>query len=457
MSNPFPLPLVPFEEYMLAENTAQYPRVFVSDAEFTGEIDRAALEQAWQATIVRHPMLNARLSKGRHGWQWNASDVPLYPINWAGEDQPMEFPGSDLMDLTREGGVRMWVRTAPAKARIVVQYHHACCDGMAGVQLFGDLMAEYARLTTPENAPKLLALDPVLLASRGTFGLTRPTFREWLGHASTTISESLRLVFRRAIPVAAPVGNDRSHGTPLPHPGLQIFWFDQAETEQLRKTAADVGATANELMMGHLFRTVVEWNRVRPNDSQRGWIRINVPTNLRRREDLAMPAANVMSFTFLDRRPSDCRDLRKLLDSIREEMLMIKNRRFGLYFIGQLALLSKIPGGMRMMVGGQRCFATAVLTNLGDLSRAFSSTFAGPRDKLVVGNLVLEALSGMPPLRPKTRVGIAIGAYAGRYMIGLQCDRHCFSREDQQAFMDTYVSQIRQSLAGACPVEAKSS
>jgi len=38
---PFPLPLVPFESYMLADGSQAYPRAFVIEAQLTGKLNRA--------------------------------------------------------------------------------------------------------------------------------------------------------------------------------------------------------------------------------------------------------------------------------------------------------------------------------------------------------------------------------------------------------------------------------
>jgi hypothetical protein len=180
-------------------------------------------------------------------------------------------------------------------------------------------------------------------------------------------------------------------------------------------------------------------------------VRINIPTNLRRREDLAMPAANVMSFTFVDRHARQCRNHQALLQSIRVETEAIKQGRLGLYFIAQLALMAGIPGVMPLVLGRHRCLATAVLTNVGDLARLFSSQFPQRAGKLVIGNLVLESLSGTPPLRPQTRLGVGVITYAGQMSLSLLADRHHFTQEQSRRFLNAYVARVRQSLATIAP------
>jgi len=307
-------------------------------------------------------------------------------------------------------------------------------------------LALYARQTCGDGeAPTLPTLEPTLLNDRGTFGLARPTFREWLGHAAYMVKDSLRLVARSPIPVSAPRSRNGEPTALGRMRGMETQNLAVEEVDELRRTARSAGATVNDLLMCYLFKAIIDWNLDQGDRAPPGWLRINVPTNLRRREDLLMPAANVMSFTFVDRHTRDCRDARALLESIRRETEAIKGKRLGLYFIAQLASLSAIPGGMRFMLG-QRCLATAVLSNVGDPTRAFSAQFPRQGEKLVVGNLVLENIVGIPPLRPLTRVAIAVVNYASRLLINLVCDPHCFSEEQARKFLDTYVARIRQGL-----------
>jgi hypothetical protein len=127
-------------------------------------------------------------------------------------------------------------------------------------------------------------------------------------------------------------------------------------------------------------------------------------------------------------------------------METIKERRLGLYFIGQLALLAGVPGGMSLMVKRRRSFATAVLTNLGDITNRFALTFPRRDGKIVVGNLTLESITGMPPLRPLTHVGVGVCVYAERLIVNLLCDRHSFTREQTRRFLQTYLARIREGL-----------
>ncbi len=200
-----PLPLVTFERYMLAEDTPEYPRVFILEATLSGQLRREALEAAWPSALARHPLLTARLDKCQQNWVWPVADETSSTIDWANESEPLTFPVGERFDLTREPGLRLWVRTGPERARLVFQFQHACCDGVGGLEFIGDLLALYARETNPESAPPLMPVPEELLRQRGSFGLTKPTLREWLRDVAVTAAMSFQLLSRTPVAARAPL------------------------------------------------------------------------------------------------------------------------------------------------------------------------------------------------------------------------------------------------------------
>ncbi len=304
----------------------------------------------------------------------------------------------------------------------------------------------YAQETTPASAPPLAPLRPELLGQRGSFGLSRPTLREWLRDIAVTALFSGQLLGRTPIAVAAPPAAGAEPHQPLLYPGIESHTFSPSQLLGLRRLARQTGATLNDLMMAFLFAAIVDWNESTRPVGPRQWLRMNVPTSLRRAADEEMPAANVMSFAFIDRRAGQSADMLSLVDSIRVEMEAIKRLRLSLYFIGQMSILAAIPGAMRMVLRANRCFASAVLTNVGDPTRRFRVRFPRRDNKAVVGNLVLENIIGVPPIRALTRVGVALTSYAGGLTVSLLCDRRWFSRRQAQDFLAVYLKRIEKEL-----------
>ena len=69
---------------------------------------------------------------------------------------------------------------------------------------------------------------------------------------------------------------------------------------RVQQVAKSLGVTTNDLMMAGLFRALGRWGRSHAGISPRALLRLTMPTNLREPEDRRMPAANVMSYAFLD-------------------------------------------------------------------------------------------------------------------------------------------------------------
>ena len=57
-----PLPLTPFEDYMLADDRPQWPMAFFLRLRARGEYSLSVLERAVQAALARHPLLRSLLA-----------------------------------------------------------------------------------------------------------------------------------------------------------------------------------------------------------------------------------------------------------------------------------------------------------------------------------------------------------------------------------------------------------
>ena len=195
----------------------------------------------------------------------------------------------------------------------------------------------------PASTRRLKPVRPKLLEQRGSFGLTTPTACEWLRDAMVTAAMSLKLLGRKPVAVSEPISNPDEPHVLMDFPGIESHTFTPGELDDLRQTARQAGATLNDLMMAYMFAAIVEWNALGRPLGPRQWLRMNVPTSLRRQADEEMPAANVMSFAFVDRRAGDCSNGAALVESIRAEMEAIRRWRLSLYFIGQMGILAGIP------------------------------------------------------------------------------------------------------------------
>ena len=256
------------------------------------------------------------------------------------------------------------------------------------------------------------------------------------------------MVARQPAALIPPVRIAGSHAADFP--GFLSFSFARDEHQKLRDAANSRGVTPNDLLLRDLFLTLEDWNRLQGSTMlrrllKRPWLRVMMPTDLRSGDDYEMPAANLTGYTFLARTIRDCSLPSELLQSIRNETAMIKHRRSGTAFMDLVFVASQTPGLLRFFLSRNRCLATAVHSNAADPSRRFTAQLPRKLGQVVCGDLVLEEITGVPPLRAKTRATFSISQYNRRLAISLRCDPNLFRLKDTASLLGLYVERLRKS------------
>lgn len=446
----FPLPITPFEYYYLCDDQAAYPTTFPIELAFSGELDRGALESALAAVLARHPLLTARIDENQGGCpNWIAGDAPQ--IDW-GDDSP-ESPSGPIgrqIDLTTSPGLRVFVRTGRGTSYLRCEFHHACCDGRGGCQFLEEVLIAYhaARESQPVVLPPL---DPLRLRARGEFGVPTPTLWTRFRERCRRIRFWIPLLVREPQPLAAPVDTASSPAPCEPGPGaFHTRVIDGERVARLRRAAAAQQATLNDVLLCDLLLAIADWNAEQRRPA--GWLRINVPISRRERSESQMPAANVLSYAFLTRKLTRATDPRQLLDSIRRETEQIRRDREKRYYIAGLGFLCRYrPALIPWILSCRKSFATAVLSNFGTV---FEHTpLARQSGKLVCGNVVLERVCAVPPIRPLTRASLAVVQYAGEMTISLNWDSSCLRSEAAERFLTRYIARL-DDMAGVAAMPA---
>ncbi|MCA9187427.1 MAG: hypothetical protein R3E01_01540 [Pirellulaceae bacterium] len=440
-ANVFPLHLAPIDRFFLVDENSAYPMTYVIQIECQGVLDREAFEAALRQAMDRHILLKAVIRPAKRGMLcWVSSDGMFPPIDWNTDDVPVQCDGGEGFDMSRELGLRIWVRCDDSTTRIVLQFHHAVTDGTGAFRFIGDLLVFYDRYFGNEKN-ELLPLDARLLRNRrrrmidayaqeNQWTLWKAIFRE------------LRTVFgRRVLPVSLPrtVRVDRPS-----FPGIEVQTISEAEHAALRDASLRDGVMMNDVMLFLLFQTVRSWNERHDKRSRRQPIRLLMPTDMRDKEEYGMPAANMTSYTFLTREQRECDRPTQLLQSIREETAKIKHHRVGVNFIDTISAAENSPRIMRWLLGRRRCLSSAVLTNNGDPSRRFTAKLRRKEGLVQSGNIIIERFSGVPPLRDLTRTSLAIMTYAKQLTISVRCDPYYFEPSDARQFLELYLHHLRQ-------------
>ncbi|HVU86149.1 MAG TPA: hypothetical protein VHD36_02435 [Pirellulales bacterium] len=430
------MPFTPFEYYYLLEDRPEYASTFPVRLQSRGMLDRAAFSQAFTLTVQRHPFLMARIEYDRRDWpRWAAGDPP--PIHWA--KLPAD-PHASAFSRAACSGLQMTIGQAGDLIDWEFVFHHVAVDGLGAFQFIMDLFLAYDHLSLGSAGPlPWRKVDAARLRDRDGHQLFKQRLR------LKDLFRLLRVTLPLNVQKAAIVSNhdhDPTTGEPSHAPDDLVHHLSEHETSELSRIAAVHSVMLHDLLLRDYFLTLDEWNR--GTTEARRPIRILVPTNLRRREDYRMPAANVFSFTFLSRRARDCRDRAALLDSIQDEMAEIKRQKRGLYFEAGLRIFCIWPALLRWSLSRPWPFATAIFSNLGaGLDNVPLPLHNGLR---VCGDLAFEGGSGAAPVRPDTRVSLAIHTYAGRMAICVRCDPRSFHRDQRRALLDAYVQQLRTTI-----------
>ena len=443
---PLPLKLVAFERYMLADDRPSHPMTFTMRLKFSGRFDAKAFRQAVEIAAARHPFFQAYIEGDRpRELRWTSSGPGTTYVDIDQFDAPLKFPGSERIDLRHETSLRIWVRTRSDASEMRIQFHHSTADGVAAYRFLEDLLCAYDQEVYPEAGRSAFRpLEPSRLRDRTSFGLSWTRFvlripQEIWGIAIGMIT----FLFGRPVEIISPSRPTVSEDDKLRLLDYPAHAFDPEKFKRLRAAAREAGVTLNDLLLRDMFLAIQTWNARHDPRTRRRSIRISVPMDLRTEGDVLMPAADVVAMVFLDRRPSIFPGARWLLKAINWEMRFIKAGRFGIAFVRACGLVCLIPGGLNFLTRDNRCCATAVLSNMG---RPLSdSKLARQDDKVIAGDLVLEAIESAPPVRPYTAAAFTCLSYAGRFVLIMNYDRYHFTPEVARDFLDTIAQQINET------------
>lgn len=444
MPDVFPLPLSPFEEYMLLDDRPGYRMTFLVEQSFDGEIDRAAFDAGVVEASQRHPLLRANVRRRwLRGWQWVASENRQPAVDWASLDEPVNHAEDTGIDLRREVGVRFVVRVGNGRSRLITQFHHACCDGMGAIQFLSDLFAKYTRLACPaaKSPPAYQPAEDTHLLRRADLRVRHDGTLSWLRLLMRTLAYCWKYAVHSPMTLASARWTGRQ--TPLPYPGTLTRTLSPSIQRALRQTARRHNVTVNELLVRELMLTIRDWNCRHSSVTRRDHVSILVPTNLRNLEHDRMPSANVMSFVAFQRSVEDMQSPERLLDSIQEESQFYKRWRFGVAFLDGLKVLRWFPGALRLILKSRRSLSSAILSCIGDPSLAITANFpVNAEGNPVFGNLVFDDLNTAPPIRPLSHASFTAWHFSNKLRLGVRCDPAIFSQESAQELLDLFADRV---------------
>ena len=470
----FPLPLAPFERFLVFDEAVDCPITSFIELHFSSALDRKVLQDALHQTVHQHPLLASRLIEiaGKLHWQYDPQFVPelLDPKDQSILTVESEAPSAGTIsqgrprriDLFSEPGCRYWYEErSQGKSRLMIQLHHAACDGVGLRRVLIDTLSSYAKETTPEpmldpeyDSPKMVKRrkreEPIFdrLADRADFSAvtSRPAavkMSAWqkLRNAYYFHFQRPRPLLtsnRRAVPCSPEMNNE-----PLRH-----HIFDEATSSRLLQCCRKNKVSLNDLALTILFRACSHWNRLGGLEKPGTRIRLLMPFDLRGRSDLQMPATNRLSFSFLGRTHEQCEDWPSLLEGVQEETEWIKVTRVYMDFLAGLTGLASHPRWMKRILHSKlsQNMSTSVLTYTGDIARGMKNYFPEVDGRRRIGDTYLENILIAPPTRRGTNVTLGLCINWGQICISANWNRNDWTAEDCEAFLQIYSDAMMEWL-----------
>lgn len=414
----------PFEALALADRRPAFPMVFFIDVLLEGPLERDRFERAVARASARHPRLRMRVGKRGGRVVWLPPDrvpsVEWRPLGGARDGRDPLRP----FDLFRECGFRVVARElerlpggVPSWSVLLV-VDHAVCDGLAALEWLGDLWTIYhgrpprplddgpaaSRPEREPSAPPAQADAPASTARRlgldsRAFAALRPAVLAPLSTPPTAASNEAR-----AVPSWA---------------HYRTVEFDREETRGLRATATRGGVSVNDLIVAASMRTVLGWNAAAGHPSRH--VRINMPVNLRP-PGARLPAANHIGYAFLDRSADDCDRAVDLVRSLAAASQWIQDTGAAAQFLHAVKALRRVPGLLWLLTRVPVCLSSAVVSNVGNVGPRMGADVPQIDGCDAPGDLRLTAILGIPPLRPRTRLGVGIVTYGGSLRLAVVAD-----------------------------------
>lgn len=422
--------------YYLNQPTAPFSTF--ADLDLHGPVDVDLLvRETLPLALERHPLLTCRVENRRWSGPWWVPAETPPAIDVAKEETPILFPGQEWLDLDHEPGLRIWLRTRPDGARLMVQVHHSCADGHGKLTFLAEWLALYAqrrgRGCLPPPLPpadyRLLTLRNKVLPAEMPFPLRDRLVCTW---------RILRLLFQPPEPLdGAP---------PLPPPRVDrpapvdVCSFEPEEFETLRQTAQHLGVTLNDYLLGTLFLSMVEWKRAHGGLSPMAVLRQMVPYELRDEDQFRTSATNRVDIWFLSRRVRELQDVAALMQSIHREMEGPRRRAREL--LGALGTMDLLPGLLRFWTRQRGLTATAMLTNVGNLSRTFASILPPVEGRWHPGDLVVQSLKSYLSNTPQISLTMEALGYANQLHLLVLRDGRGVAGEQAAEFLQHFRERL---------------
>ncbi len=441
----FPLQLTAMEKFFVWDEQPSYPKRFQIVVDCDGVLSGDQWIVALSETIYRHPMLVATIRDTDREWILPTS--PAFEVAFI-DSHSIEATASspsmiaDLLSKSscRSGAIASNLRVAVVQGSdstvLAFDVLHAACDGLGMRVFIEDATTRYnAIVQEDESLQRWKRLDYDRLKHRNEC----PEYGQQSDMRATTLREKLvhayHFHFRGPYPVKS-VQDKSARKHPLTFRSRELC---DETTSTMREYLTNQSAGINEWAAKCILESISEWQKRSQLKALRS--RLMVPIDLRVWEDLRLSACNKIGFAFVVNEPNSANVDAGLLASCKIQFEAIKKLCLGADFVRMFDGAKRFGWLVRMILQRSNCLATAVLTNLGDVTaRQRKGRTVDKRS--ASGDLRLRAIYGWPPIRKGTQVGLGICRYDQRISIACVMDGYAFTEDEADEFFELLISKL---------------
>ena len=440
---PFPLRLVPWEEFFFYKDRQSHTVTFFARFEFSQPLIPGVAEEAFRRVCVRQPLTRATVKQQGGRLYWVPSKAPEF--TWS--ERPIRVDDLERggIDIGKTPGLRIIAfagdplhSITPRPASVLVVIHHVAFDGLGVLQLLLEWMSFYQRWQQTGNWEGTEAAEEPSLQLRCRPNLDWKQAWALLPGQWKSLRASLHLFGRQVVPLANSIPA-KLEG--LRAPCVERLSFDSETTMRLKRMAADRSATLNSYLLSQLFRAIDKWQRAYGMLTPGTHLRVMVPINERTRAQRRIAACNHCTMIHLDRTRPEIENSDALLASIEQEIAVIQRWKLSLNFWRALRVIGWLPGGLRRFRESTTA-ATASLTNLGRLrltSKMLATELDQPGVETPLKMLDFEIVA---PLIHGTMAAFAIAYMNGDLRLTLHYDRDHIDGHQASELMRIYRQQL---------------
>ena len=433
-----PLPLTPFEEYLLEEDRPDYPCWIIVKFHISGKFERAAMQGALDQTLVRNPLLRSVVKRQGRRLFWQELPDWKLPIEWMLGPLPDAWPKWRKLDIFQEPGFRLMLVEFESGTEMIFHVHHAIVDGKALRDVLYDLLNFYS-IAKGHPVP-IPEFKPEIFHNRNRLGET------WIERLKTLPSQVLgmriTLLFlkRKIATLALEPRMPVQASLPPEYPALVSRRLPDTLFRKVRDEAMKLKVTVNDLLIRDLFFSLGEWWHWQNKGAPEDWVRVVLPVDMRKPVDRFLSAANITSIVSLDRRMRSLDNRERLLTRAHEDMNWVKHRGLRFAFWTMLRLCRLRSNGIRRHSQREGCQGTIIFANHCQLITR--SPLRNKQRKMEVPGAVLEDMTLVSPIRPGTTAALVIGTYAGNLLADLHYDPRYHTEAQAEKLLQIFIDHL---------------